>query len=390
MQFKVVTTQLPSSFAVQPAAGVLPPGKTVVLAAQFCPQDQLHATGSIVVLLNGSAQASPTVTFEGRGYTTRVTVDPSAGLLCKPTCAGASSGRDVTLQNHSRLPATFAWVIPPEWEQTFRMAPATGVLPGCGSETVRCTFTPCGEGSHRAMASCLLRGGASLEECAAFSAEAEQQCGRRAWQHDDRVQLQLSGVTAEALLKVEPRDVNFGTVVAGKESGVSFELRNCSGGSVRYRLSAQMDGVTVPFRSAVRGNKATGNDAGIEIDVSPTCGTIAARAAVTVDLALTVRSSRTAAVKITCHYGALAATSEPEDAAACQQQVCLWAALVAHTSGATKTEACQGCTRLWAYVCGLDPHRRPTQADGWFDGCQPACRSNAPSMLNQHSPPWRY
>lgn len=324
VQFKAVTAQLPATFTIQPPAGVLPPGKTFVLAARFCPEDLAQAMGSVLILLNGSEQTSPVVTLVGRGYMTTVTMEPSAGLLCKPTCAGASSGRDVTLQNHSRLPVAYVWAVPPASGQTFRMEPATGVLPGCGSETVRCVFTPCSGGSHRASVSCLLRGGTSAEECAAYSAEAQQAADRHAWQHDDQLQLQLSGVTAEALLKVEPEKVDFGDVIAGQENMVSFELRNCSGGSVRYRLSALVDGKLVALRSAANGDSADGSGGEMNINATPTCGTIAARAVVTVDLSMTVRSSRAAVVTIVCHYGALAATSEPDDAAACLQQVCAW------------------------------------------------------------------
>eukprot|EP00892_Ulva_mutabilis_P010109 jgi/Ulvmu1/7470/UM037_0013.1 len=323
VQFKAVTAELPPTFAIQPAAGILPPGTTFVLAAQFCPEGLPRATGSVMILLNGNEQTSPVVMFEGRGYMTTVSMEPSAGLLCKPTCVGASSSRDVTLQNHSRLPVAYAWVIPPELERTFTMEPVTGMLRGCGSVTVRCVFAPCSGGPHRASASCLLRGGTSVEECTAFSEEAVAltAAGQQAWQHDDLLQLQLSGVTADALLKIEPEQVDFRDVVVGEESAVAFELRNCSGGSVRYRLNALIDGKAVALRSTTGEDRAAAGDMETAIDATPACGVIAARATVTVDLSLTVRASRAVEATIVCQYGALAATSEPNDAAACQQQV---------------------------------------------------------------------
>lgn len=326
VQFRAVTSQLPAAFVVQPIAGVLPPGKTFVLAAQFSPGDLQRVSGSVCIVLNGSEAASPTVTFEGRGYMTTVTVEPSGGLLCKPTCPGASSGRDLTLKNHSRLPVAYAWLLPPEAEQMFRIEPATGVLQGCGSETLRCVFTPCEAGSHSATASCLLRGGTSTQECVAFSEEAKEHGDSRAWQHDDELQVQLSGVTAEAMLKIGPEKVDFGTVIAGKESNASIDLTNCSGGAVQYRLSAQIDGLNVPLRSAA--NAAAAHPAGarekVEINASPTSGTIAARSMVTVDLSLIVRARMDVHITIFCSYGALAATHEPEDSSACQQQVWSW------------------------------------------------------------------
>lgn len=326
VQFSAVTAQLPATFAIQPRAGVLPPGKTFVLAAQFCPDDLLQARGSVCIVLNGSEAASPVVKLEGRGYMTTVTVHPSTGLLCKPTCPGASSGRDLTLQNHSRLPVAYAWVLPPDAEQTFTIKPSTGVLQGCSSDTLRCLFNPCKSGSHQAEVSCLLRGGSSMDECVAFVEDARALTDRQAWQHDDVVHLQLSGVTAEAMLKIGTDQVDFGTVVVGKESNVSFDLTNCSGGTVQYQLCAKIDGADLPFRSAAQSNPADaarseGVVSEVAIDAFPASGAIAARAMVTIDLSLIVRARREVQVTIVCCYGQLSGTAEPEDIAACKQQV---------------------------------------------------------------------
>lgn len=370
VQFSAVTAQLPATFAVQPLAGVLPPGKTFVLAAQFCPDDLLQAKGSICIVLNGSEAASPVVTFEGRGYMTRVTIEPSTGLLCKPTCAGASSGRDLTLQNHSRLPVAYAWVLPPHAEQTFTIKPSTGVLQGCSSDTLRCLFAPDKSGSHRVEASCLVRGGASLDECAAFVEEAKELTDRQAWHHDDVVNVQLSGVTAEAMLKIGTDQVDFGVVVVGKESNVSFDLTNCSGGTVQYRLCAKIGGVDVPFRSAKQSNPADAAQSGgvvseVEIDACPASGAIAARAMVSIDLSLIVRVRREVQVTISCRYGKLSGTEEPTETAACQQQV--------RCSGRIWEHERNGGNRVTACVLGTDGR----DARGcllWLEWCMPGIK----------------
>jgi hypothetical protein len=305
VQFCINQIHLPNEFAFVPMSGVVSPQETAVIAAQYSPTSSKPLDGKVQFVLNGNTTESPWLPVSGSA--TRVSVELSAAtLLCKPTCIGASSARAFKMTNKSCLPAAFGWELPNDLADAFKIEPHCGILPGDAAIDLCCTFTPKQDGKVCGDARCHLEGGITAEVSAAFPSGCPPGILSKAGQ-DHTLQLQITGLAAEALVTMQPAQDKFGQIVVGQLVHVPLTLCNGSNGAVKYAISALgntgQPQAVVEWKPGTEHKEPHNVAEGVWVSAERLQGVMAGRATEVLDLYFKAYSRMAVSFTVVCTYG---------------------------------------------------------------------------------------
>jgi hypothetical protein len=308
VQVLIRQKDLPQEFAFFPSGGVIAPQDTLVIAAQFSPSSTKPVSAKTQILFNGNAHGSPWLTLTGCATDVRVELDSSA-VLCKPTCIGSSSTRNFKLSNDSPLPAAFAWDIPSELSNVFRIQPMTGILAGHSHVELLCSFSPVSSGKTRCVAKGYLRGGITAEVAAAFPNGCPDDLISSA--RIDRVlSLDLVGVAAEALISINPVHTDIGQIPVGQPVRIPVTVTNGSVAAVKFMISAvDANGTALEVlqqQDDFEGRpKVADRDPAhcLEVFTEQPHGVIAGRASVDLDVVFKAHDRMNVNFDVVCTYG---------------------------------------------------------------------------------------
>jgi hypothetical protein len=216
-------------FAVRPAAGVLLPGGTALLACAFRPRAAGAAALPLRFTLNGRHLASFDAELTGGAYTPALRFDTpadgAAPLRLRPTCAGGASLRALDVINPSPLPVDAEWEVPPELAALIAPAPARFSLAGRERATITWTFSPDAPGDWAASVPIALRLGGSGSGVSGGGGGAAAVV---------RQSLSLAARVTPCALRAEPRALDAGTLPLGGAAPLAVTLHNDGDAPVAY------------------------------------------------------------------------------------------------------------------------------------------------------------
>jgi hypothetical protein len=94
------------------------------VALRFLPQDLNPAELKLSCIFNHSASNSAAVLLSGTAAEPRLVWDvPDNRLFFRPTCVGASSQRQLTVRNASKVPVGWQWVLSKKLQDAVSVAP---------------------------------------------------------------------------------------------------------------------------------------------------------------------------------------------------------------------------------------------------------------------------
>lgn len=104
------------------------------VALRFKPCDLNPAELRLSCIFNHSASNSSTVLLSGTASEPRLVWDvPDNRLFYRPTCVGASSQRQLTVRNASKVPVGWQWVLSKKLQDAVTITPMVSLLDDCGN-----------------------------------------------------------------------------------------------------------------------------------------------------------------------------------------------------------------------------------------------------------------
>eukprot|EP00798_Chlamydomonas_sp_ICE-L_P020949 gene20949-27801_t len=136
--------------------GVSATAVEIKLSLRFSPLDTTPVVAKARCLLNSVSATAVEIKLSGAAYTPRLTFDLPGPLFFRPTCVGASSQRQLTIHNPSRVPVGFAWKVPAKLKSVVGVSPLHGILRGNESTQVTWTFAPSDQKTYDHRIPCML------------------------------------------------------------------------------------------------------------------------------------------------------------------------------------------------------------------------------------------
>lgn len=240
VSFVINDKHLPSQFSFTPKVGIIPAGATFVVAARFQAMCTTPVSGAALLVLNGNAAAARRVAVTAAGYGAEVSLDVGGMLLCKPTCAGATSKRAIRLFNHSRLPISYAWDFPSHVKDILAIEPATGILRGDTDASLVCIFHPDAVGNFQAVATCHVTSTRAVDAATApHGAPTISDPAPTPSDQLNTLKLAISGEGTEAALSMQPASVDLGPITVGRSVPLTVTVFNRAPGALAYSFETE-------------------------------------------------------------------------------------------------------------------------------------------------------
>lgn len=255
-------------FTVYPSAGTIPPKEQVLLLTRFSPHASFRFMGVARVILNDQSVGALSIALRGEGYVPRLDLANGGMLTFRPTSVGGQSVRTYTVSNPSRIPVKFEALIPEHLERVFQLYPRSGILRGCEKLELAATFTPEAIRKYDAKFAVNVQAQNPPPHMADQCVPSRQVC-------------RVSGEGLVAVIAVEPLELQFGAVLVGMSSSVSFTLFNSSMCDAYYDVRSMLvkcsgggdpDNAPIPSFRPGQGVIRARSHVNIEATVSPKRG----------------------------------------------------------------------------------------------------------------------
>eukprot|EP00898_Chlorokybus_atmophyticus_P007757 jgi/Chlat1/7983/Chrsp7S07773 len=256
---------------VVPERGVVPPQSTTVVALQYDARDNAPFQGKLRCVLNHSHANAMEVPVRACGFSPSVRLlgDSESLLYFKPTCVGARSERTLIMQNASRIPVAFDWVISRTMEDLISINPPSGIIRGNEAKQVVFALSPQESRRYSLRVPCAL-------------AMADNTAGPKEHNNNMRLHLSVLGEGTSGRVDIDPTRVDFGPVVVDTEAKRTVTVVNRSDGNLYYTIACSLE----PTEDEEYGTSGSLlMDAAAEcLTITPASGSLAGRATQTVTL----------------------------------------------------------------------------------------------------------
>ena len=220
-----IRTDLGAAFTIAPPVGLVPSGKTQLLAVRFAPAEATRYTRTASIVLNNDPSAALSLSLVGIGA--RASLEMPTKLFAPTACVGASSHARMRVTNPSRLPLAFEWDVPDKYASLLAVSQPYGVLKGKETIELEWAFSPTAERNYLIKVPCRV---SALEEGSQESLV--------------RQTLTVSGVGSTGAIQADPVHLQYGTVLVGATHRRTLTLINSSAVDLYYSLSFTLESRT--------------------------------------------------------------------------------------------------------------------------------------------------
>jgi hypothetical protein len=275
-----------------------------VLGHRFCSRTEGSRSERVLCFLNNSPTNATELRLTACTYWPRLELTENANLKFRPTCVGSVSERAFTVRNLVKIPVRYSWGIPEKVAGLVGVRPAVGVLKGSESKEMTWSFAPKESGTVKCKVQCLVSGvrDASQKNAAAnlgdeidggkasgkvfplgdeVTSSQPFDSPKLASEHPcatQRLTLSVSGEGITGAVRIEPEELDLGTVLVGSKHRETLTLHNLSDGQLQYVLESRRAGF-----EGLEGDDVS-EDAWLGFDAP--AGTIPARSSVSVQVSV--------------------------------------------------------------------------------------------------------
>ncbi|KAG2392302.1 hypothetical protein C9374_012554 [Naegleria lovaniensis] len=233
----LITTEQRRYFTCYPENGLVPSNSFQIIVFKFSPTEPGSYQDSIKCIFNDSPNHTVTIPIFGMSFLPSISFGKDGKLFFKPTLIGASSVKELTLHNPSRIPITYEWDIPKDFSSVFSVSKKTGILNGNETQKIIWTFTPSLKKVYSIKIPCIV---SSVAEINRESVKT-------------RSYLILLGEGNNAGITVEPSNIDFGNVLVNEKATQTLTLLNSSDCDLPFELIIRenINGEQLPSNSGV-------------------------------------------------------------------------------------------------------------------------------------------
>ena len=219
------SSDLSAAFKVVPPVGLVPAGRTQLLAVRFSPLEASRYHKTATIILNNDIGAALSLQLVGTGC--RASLQMPTKLFCPTACVGASSKARMTVTNPSRLPLAYEWDVPERLMTQLSVDKPSGILRGHESAELVWSFSPSASRNYLWKIPCLI--------------SAVDETGDGGASHEIVKQVvSISGVGSTGVIKAEPELLEYGTVLVSDTHRRILTLINSSAVDLYYSLTFAM------------------------------------------------------------------------------------------------------------------------------------------------------
>ncbi|KAH7277421.1 hypothetical protein KP509_39G050100 [Ceratopteris richardii] len=231
LRFAFDTSNLSRSFSVKPLQGIIEEKGFQLISFCFQAGDPSSHIVKLPCILNDNSNEKIMLTIIARSDVLKVELEEGDLIHFEPTNVGVCAGKTITLWNRSSIPAVFKWNVPREVSDIFTFKPFGGVIFGNQRVKIDCSFCPTLPLGFRADIFCLT---AAINEKIPYNGEhgsafvLSESC---------KVTATFRGEGRNGSVKIEPQQVDLGTVIVGFPQQCKVTITNTTDAPVTYALN---------------------------------------------------------------------------------------------------------------------------------------------------------
>lgn len=217
MPFEFELGEVYPIFQCKPMFGMVPKRSFQLITFKFSPLENKRYSGTARCILNENNNSMLEINLFGIGA--HPTIKFERKLYFHPTHIGALTSKEFEIHNPSRVSAVYEWEIPMEYSKIFAVEPLSGVLRGNERKTIKWLFAPAKVEHYIVKINCKITSLPATKKKAVF-----------------KVPLTLIGEGTSGGVSIEPKCVNFETVLIGASARRTFTILNSSDCAVPYEI----------------------------------------------------------------------------------------------------------------------------------------------------------
>ena len=303
MTFVMDTSQAKHCYETIPAAGIILPGGSQIVALRAKPTEAREYLAPLRCVMNYSPQRAVQIPLKSTGYIPKLALQNDGLLYFKPTCVGATSTLEYEISNPSQIATAFEWEIPRKLSKSIRVEPSAGIVRGNETLKVSVIFMPQEERKY------FLRVGCKVSTA-----------GDNRSAPPKRVFLAAVGKGSIGAISLEPSNLDFGTVRIDFTDSRRLRLTNRSECAMHYVIEVQANDAALQQSGMDKAKLEAAISVNLGAGSASRSGTLTAGSYRSIDVMFSPKVRAIHGFVLTCRYSIASSApkqSVPTDVPAC-------------------------------------------------------------------------